>query len=66
MSITKRDRDLVLESVARLAAGDSAHAHGEAIKLAARYRAVILASPAPMPEAGSELSVELVAGMVVP
>ncbi|HEY6461154.1 MAG TPA: hypothetical protein VIY73_13410 [Polyangiaceae bacterium] len=58
-SVTPEERLIVLESVARLAASDSAHAQAEAIRLAARYRAVILASPAPEIEAGSELAAGL-------
>lgn len=61
-SVTKKDRDLVLESVARLAASESEVAQREAIRLAGRYRTVILATPAPMPEPGSEMAVEAMGG----
>ena len=59
------DRGLVLEMVVRLAASGHAHAQGEAIRLAQRYRDIILSKPAPALEPGSELSTAM-AETIVP
>jgi hypothetical protein len=58
-------RDIVLEMVARLAASPNPHAQREALRLAERYREVILSKPAPWPEPGSDLAVEAM-GQVLP
>jgi hypothetical protein len=56
------DRQDVLEVVARLAASESSAAREEALKIAHRYREIVLKPPV---EPGSELSVAL-AGAVLP